>query len=88
MSRSRLILVAVALAALASADTATAQTATRRPPPPNTGPTSATTEYPALQRQLSPQRRAMKKQKRANCERQAARSKQSYRRFMRQCLKG
>lgn len=87
MMRSSLVLVAIAFAAFASADIATAQTANRRPPPPNTGPTSATTEYPALQRQLAPQRRAAKKQKRAECERQAARSKENRRRFMRRCLK-
>jgi len=57
-------------------------------PPPNSGPTSATTANPELQRQLTPSRRAMKKQQRANCEKQYAEQRRLSRyRFMRQCLR-
>ena len=68
MSKIRTVLIAIALATVASG--AVAQTATR-PPAPNTTPTSAVTGNRELQRQLAPQRREMKKQKRAAAKRQA-----------------
>jgi hypothetical protein len=75
---------AVLIMALVSTAPSGAQT-----PPPNTGPTSATTANPELQRQLTPSRRAMKKQHRATCEKQFAQQRRlSHYRFMRQCLKG
>ena len=78
------LVAAVLSAALYGTAPSSAQT-----PPPNSGPTSATTANPELQRQLSPSRRAMKKQRRAACEKQAAQPHRlSHYRFMRQCLKG
>jgi hypothetical protein len=75
---------AVLIMALVSTAPSGAQT-----PSPNTGPTSATTANPELQRQLTPSRRAMKKQRRATCEKQFAQQRRlSHYRFMRQCLKG
>jgi hypothetical protein len=57
------------------------------PPPPNTGPTSATTANPELERQLSPQRLAKKKQKRR--EKQVKQQNSVTRlKFMRNCLNG
>jgi hypothetical protein len=58
-------------------------------PPPNTGPTSATTSNPELQRQLAPSRRATKKQRIAACEMKLTQQRTLSRyRFMRQCLRG
>jgi hypothetical protein len=75
---------AVLAMALCSAAPSGAQT-----PPPNTGPTSATTANPELQRQLAPSQRAMKKQRRTACEKQFAQQRRlSHYRFMRKCLKG
>ena len=88
MSSIRTIFAAVAVISICATGIAMAQTTTTKPPPPNTSSTSATTANPELQRQLSPQRRASKKQRRADCERQAAHSKLSRWQFMRQCLKG
>jgi hypothetical protein len=84
MARGHLtLLAAVFSAALWSIAPSNAQ------PPPNTGPASATTANPELQRQLAPSRRAVKKQRRAACEKQLAQQHRLNRyRFMRQCLKG
>jgi len=79
----------LAAAVLAMALVSTAPSGAQTTPPPNTGPTSATTANPELQRQLTPSRRAMKKQRRATCEKQFAQQRRlSHYRFMRQCLKG
>lgn len=80
------IAIAGALVSLMTLGAANAQQ-----PAPNTSPTAATTANPKLQRQLSAERRALNKQKRASCERQA--SEQKLRagkrwRFIRQCLRG
>jgi hypothetical protein len=80
------IAIAGALMSLMALGVANAQQ-----PAPNTSPMSATTANPKLQRQLSAERRALNKQKRASCERQA--SEQKLRagnrwRFVRQCLRG
>jgi len=87
MLKGNPIVLAVAAIALLST-VALAQSPT---PPPNTGPTSATTANPQLIKQLAPQRRAQKKQKRTNCERQANQQKLKLGKrigFMRSCLKG
>jgi len=79
----------LAAAVLTMALFSTAPSGAQTTPPPNTGPTSATTANPELQRQLTPSRRAMKKQRRATCEKQFAQQRRlSHYRFMRQCLKG
>jgi hypothetical protein len=87
MSSLRAVLAAMAVTLFFTTG-AVAQTRATKTAPPNTSPTSATTANPQLQRQLSPQQRTSKKQRRANCERQAAQSNMSRLRFMRQCLKG
>jgi hypothetical protein len=79
----------LATAVLAMALCGTAPSGAQTTPPPNTGPTSATTANPELQRQLAPSQRAMKKQRRAACEKQFAQQRRlSHYRFMRKCLKG
>jgi hypothetical protein len=88
MSSARTIIIAVAVASIFATGIAAAQTATTKQAPPNTTSTSATTANPELQRQLAPKRRAMKKQRRTECERKVSHSKMSRARFMRQCLKG
>ena len=78
---------AIALSAFILAGPAVAQTAT---PQPNTTPSSAITANPEMQKQLSPSRRAMRKQQRTQCEKQAADRKLHLAtrwRFMRSCLK-
>lgn len=81
---TKLLAAAVLSAALLSTVPSNAQT-----PQPNTGPTSATTVNPEIQRQLSPSKRAMRKQRRADCEKQFAQQQRlGHYRFMRQCLKG
>jgi outer membrane murein-binding lipoprotein Lpp len=86
MARFQLKLLAAAVlsTALLSSAPSNAQT-----PQPNTGPTSATTVNPEMQKQLSPSKRAMRKQNRAACEKQFAQQQRlGHYRFMRQCLKG
>jgi hypothetical protein len=73
------IAVLVAFAPGASAQT----------PPPNTGPSGATTENPRLSRQLDPKRAAAKKAKRLECEQQAKEQKLHLAKrlqFIRKCL--
>ena len=80
------IALAGALVSLVAVGTANAQQ-----PAPNTSPTAATTANPKMQRQLSAERRALNKQKRASCERQAGEQKlrgTKRWRFIRTCLKG
>jgi len=85
----RNVALGLMLAALFASGNAFAQT-TSQQSAPNTSPRSATTANPELQRQLAPQRRAMKRQKRAACEQEAAQKKLHLVkrwRFIRQCLK-
>jgi hypothetical protein len=83
-NQAQRVAAVILTAALYSIAPSSAQT-----PPPNTGPTSATTANPELQRQLTPSRRAMKKQRRADCEKQFAQERRhNHYSFMRQCLKG
>ena len=87
MPNFRVQLSALTLAACISCGPVFAQTAT---PQPNTTPSSAITANPEMQKQLSPSRRAMKKQQRTQCEKQAADRKLHLAtrwRFMRSCLK-
>ena len=89
MSNIRMMALAFALASLMIGATASAQNTTQ-PPVRVTPSDSAMTANPELQRQLSPRHRAMKKQKRASCENEAAQRKLHLVkrwRFMRQCLK-
>ncbi|MEW6452735.1 MAG: hypothetical protein AB1490_18935 [Pseudomonadota bacterium] len=88
MSNIRMMALAFALASLMVGATASAQSTSQQPRV--TPSDSAMTANPELQRQLSPKRRAMRKQKRAACEQQAADQKLHLTkrwRFMRQCLK-
>ena len=81
----------VALTTSFLAGTTLAQPAQKPTPPPNTSRSSATTANPELQKQLAPERRAMKRQRRDDCERQATQQKLRLAkrwRFIRQCLKG
>lgn len=90
MTNVRMIALAFALASLTIGATASAQN-TGQQPPRVTPSDSAMTANPELQRQLSPKRRAMRKQKRAACENEAAQRNLHLVkrwRFMRQCLKG
>jgi hypothetical protein len=81
---AKLFAAAVLSAALWSISPSNAQT-----PQPNTGPTSATTSNREIQQQLSPSKRAMRKQRRADCEKQFTEQRRlGHYRFMRQCLKG
>jgi hypothetical protein len=85
----RKVALGLTLATLFAGGNAFAQT-TPQQSAPNTSPGSATTANPELQRQLAPQRRAMKRQKRAACEQEAAQNKLHLVkrwRFVRQCLK-
>lgn len=82
----RTTLLVVATAGLVVCGPALAQ----QTPPPNSGPNSATTANPELQKQLAPNRRATKKQRRDTCERQAKDKQLQFAkryRFMRECLK-
>ena len=88
MSNHRMLLAAVTVVSLVASGIASAQQSTTKPPPPNTSSSSATTANPELERQLSPPRMSMKRQKRANCERQAAKSRLSKWKFMRKCMRG
>lgn len=84
MSKIKGVLLSLFAVAVLSSN-GLAQTPT---PQPNTGKTSATTANPELQRQLAPQSRAQKKQRRASCEKQFSQQKKVSRfRFMRSCLK-
>jgi hypothetical protein len=86
MARFKIALLVAASAGLIICGPAVAQ----QTPPPNSSPTSATTANPELQKQLAPNRRAMKKQRRDTCEREAKDKKLHFAkryRFMRQCLK-
>ena len=85
----RKVALGLALAALFAGGNAFAQVKPQQPAP-DPSPASATTANPKLQRQLAPQRRAMKKQRRAACEQEAAQKKLHLVkrwRFIRQCLK-
>jgi hypothetical protein len=87
MQTHRITFAALVFSAFVSVGPLHAQTAT---PQPNTTSSSAVTANPEIQKQLSPSRRAMKKQRRAQCEKQAADQKLHLTkrwRFMRSCLK-
>ena len=91
MPQFKTALLAAVLTSVIAGGTTLAQPAQKPTPPPNTGRTSATTANPELQKQLAPERRAMKRQRRDECEKEAKQQKlpltQRWR-FMRRCLKG
>jgi hypothetical protein len=90
MPQFKTALVAAVLTSVIAGGTTFAQPAQKPTPPPNTGRTSATTANPELQKQLAPERRAMKRQRRDECEREAKQKKLGLGkrwRFMRRCLK-
>jgi hypothetical protein len=90
MANFRTALLIAATASLLACGPALAQ-AEKKTPPPNSGPTSATTVNPELQKQLAPNRRSAKKARRDTCEREATDKQLHFAkryRFMRQCMKG
>jgi len=90
MSPFNTLLAAVTLSVIVGG-TSFAQPAQKPVPPPNTGRTSATTANPELQKQLAPERRAMKRQRRTECEKEANQHNLRLGKhwsFMRRCLKG
>jgi hypothetical protein len=91
MPQFKTALLAAVLTSVIAGGATLAQPAQKPTPPPNTGRTSATTANPELQKQLAPERRAMKRQRRDECEKEAKQQKLTLAkrwRFMRRCLKG
>jgi len=91
MSQLKTTLLAAATISLIAGGATFAQPAQKPTPPPNTGRTSATTANPELQKQLAPERRAMKRQRRTECEKEAKQQNLHVGKrwsFMRRCLKG